>query len=114
MGVIGRQLTVHRDSAQRPRFGRHEDEELGVDVLEQLFGLLPLESSCVAGHERIEIGGEDRSGFDSRRENDLDVDSGRQVTTNECPKPIFSVTRGSDMYYHIGCNCLWELCRIDC
>jgi hypothetical protein len=70
--------------------GRHEDEKFGVNVLEELFGLLPLEFSCVARHERIEIGRKDRSGFDSRRENDFDIDSWWQMTMDECTKSLCS------------------------
>jgi hypothetical protein len=90
VSVVGGQLIVHRDSAQRRRLGRHEDEKFGVNVLEELFGLLPLEFSCVARHERIEIGRKDRSGFDSRRENDFDIDSWWQMTMDECTKSLCS------------------------
>jgi hypothetical protein len=55
-----------------------------------LCGLLPLEFSCVTGHERIKIGGKDRSGFDSRRENDFDIDSRWQMPTYECTKSLCS------------------------
>jgi hypothetical protein len=90
VGVIGGQLIVHRDSAQRRRLGRHEDEKFGVNVLEELFGLLAFEFSCVAGHERIEIGRKNRSGFDGWRENDLDIGLRWQMTTNECTKSLCS------------------------
>jgi hypothetical protein len=101
VGVIGGQLIVHRDSTQRRRLGRHEDEKFGVNVLEELFDLLPLEFSCIAGHERIGMGRKDRSGFDSWRENDLDIDSWWQMTTDECTKSLCSSRRRPHLSSHI-------------
>jgi len=92
VGVIGGQLIVHRDSAQRRRLGRHEDEKFGANVLQELFGLLSLEFSCIAGHERIGIGRKDRSGFDSWREDYLGIDSWWQMTIDECSEPVGPVT----------------------
>jgi hypothetical protein len=76
MGVISGQLIVHRDSAQRRRFGRHEDKEFGVNVLEKLFDLLSFKLGRITANECIDVCGENRGCFDGRRKNDFDINSG--------------------------------------
>ncbi|MFC7771953.1 hypothetical protein ACFQS5_25030 [Salinirubellus sp. GCM10025899] len=112
MGVVGGELVVQRDTLEWRGSRRDEHEKVHVDPVEQPGGLGAFEVSCIAPQDGLEVGREDRCGLDSRGEHHLDVDPRGEVATDELPKPIGPLPRGSDTGGHIGRKHLSEVTGI--
>jgi hypothetical protein len=112
MGVVGRELVIQRNAIEWCGMRRNEHEKICVDPVEQPGGVFAFEVGYITPQDSLKVCREDGGSLDRWGEHHLDVDPRRQVATDECPKPLGPLPRGSDTGGHIGRKRLGEVGEI--